>query len=85
MAWTTNSGLSWKTSSLKSPNGYRSCIRIIDGEKMVSCGTNGVDMCNMPNKWWRVSTKGFNVCMVAPGKKLIFFAGDKGKIGLLKL
>ena len=67
------------------PYGYRSCIRVIDGERMVACGTNGVDMCNRPDDWRRVSTKGFNVCMVSPNKKLIFLAGERGKIGVIRL
>ena len=83
--WTTDNGKSWKTPDKAPPSGYRSCIRIIEGSRLVACGSNGVDMCRKPNKWKRISTESFNVCMVSPDKKLIFFAGEKGRIGLLRL
>jgi photosystem II stability/assembly factor-like uncharacterized protein len=83
--WTTDNGKSWKTIDKTPPLGYRSCIGIIEGKRLVACGTNGVDVCSNPNDWKRISNEGFNVCMVTPNKKLIFFAGEKGKIGLLKL
>jgi photosystem II stability/assembly factor-like uncharacterized protein len=84
-AWTTDKGESWNTPAIAPPYGYRSCIRIIEGDKMAACGSNGVDMCAEPNKWERISGEGFNVCMVSPDKKVIFFAGGKGKIGMLRL
>jgi hypothetical protein len=42
-------------------------------------------MCASPNNWRRIADEGFNVCMVSPNKKLVFFGGGKGKIGVLKL
>jgi hypothetical protein len=51
---------------------------------MVSCGTNGVDFTkDGGNDWLSITTEGFNVCMVSPGKKLVFLAGERGKIGQL--
>jgi photosystem II stability/assembly factor-like uncharacterized protein len=85
LAWTTDNGKTWKAPTLAPPQGYRSCIRIIEGERMIACGSNGIDICTKPNKWTRISSEGFNVCMVSPNKKLVFFAGAKGKIGMLKL
>jgi photosystem II stability/assembly factor-like uncharacterized protein len=82
--WTTDEGASWKSPSLAPPYGYRSCIAIIDGEHMVACGVNGVDISKNANNWNSVTKEGFNVCMVSPKKKLVFLAGEKGKIGLLK-
>lgn len=68
------------------PNGYRSCIRFIKKNNWVTCGTNGVDIThNNGNSWNIISTLSFNVCMVLPNKKYVVFAGDKGKIGILKL
>ena len=83
--WTTDQAKSWKTSVSAAPSGYRSCIRIIDGERMVACGTNGVDLCLEPAAWTHVSTESFNVCAVSPDKKRIFFGGGKGRIGMLRL
>lgn len=83
--WTTDGGDSWKTPTITPPAGYRSCIRIINGEKLIACGPNGVDVCDNPNKWKHISDKGFNVCMVSPSKRLVFLAGSKGLIGKLRL
>jgi photosystem II stability/assembly factor-like uncharacterized protein len=83
--WTTDGGKNWKTPVQSPPFGYRSCIRIIEGGKLVACGSNGVDMCNNPADWKHISDEGFNVCMVSPDKKLAFFGGSKGRIGLLRL
>jgi photosystem II stability/assembly factor-like uncharacterized protein len=85
LTWTTDNGRTWRTPTLEPPWGYRSCIRMISGKRLIACGTNGVDLCKDPNKWERISTEGFNVCMPSPNKKLIFLGGDKGKIGILKL
>lgn len=85
LAWTTNNGASWNTLRKASSRGYRSCIQIINGKRLVACGSNGVDMCKSPDKWQSISADGFNVCAVSPNKKLIFFGGANGKIGMLKL
>jgi photosystem II stability/assembly factor-like uncharacterized protein len=85
MLWTTDEGESWRSPNVAPPNGYRSCIRIIDGEKMVACGSKGVDICKSPNNWSNVTKDGgFNVCMVSPKKKMVFLGGERGTIGLLK-
>ena len=53
--------------------------------RSVACGTNGVDIGkDGGNDWFSVTKEGFNVCMVSPKKKLVFLAGDRGKIGQLK-
>jgi hypothetical protein len=50
---------------------------------MVACGTTGVDFAkNGPKRWQRISSEGFNVCMVNKNRE-VFFAGEKGKIGKL--
>jgi len=83
--WTTDEGYKWASPGIAPPYGYRSCIQIIDGDKMVACGTNGVDICKSnPNNWSSVTKEGFNVCMVSPKKKLVFLGGERGKIGQLK-
>jgi photosystem II stability/assembly factor-like uncharacterized protein len=81
--YTKDAGTTWKTSSPGSPSGYRSCIRIIEKNTLVACGTSGVDYAvNAEKDWKNISPESFNVCMVAKGKQ-VFFAGEKGKIGKL--
>ncbi len=83
-AWTKIGSEKWATPSTAQPFGYRSCIAYIGNDKMVSCGTNGVDFTkDGGNDWLSITTEGFNVCMVSPGKKLVFLAGERGKIGQL--
>jgi photosystem II stability/assembly factor-like uncharacterized protein len=86
-AWTKIGSEKWSTPSIAPPFGYRSCIAYVGGNKlkMVACGTNGVDVTkDGGDDWLSVTTEGFNVCMVSPTKKLVFLAGEKGKIGQLK-
>ena len=85
LVWTTDNGASWKAPDGAPPYGYRSCISVIWNKRLVACGPNGVDICRNPNEWKRISGEGFNVCMISPNKKLIFFGGEKGRIGLLNL
>ena len=82
--WTNNNGKAWQTSTGSAPHGYRSCVRIIAGNKMVACGSGGVDLCTNPDEWINISKEGFNVCMVSPNKKLIFLGGGNGKIGMIR-
>lgn len=83
--WTADYGRRWSRPGKSGPSGYRSCIRIIGRRRLVACGTNGVDICSRPHKWKRISAVGFNVCMVSPDRKRIFFGGAGGKIGMLRL
>lgn len=83
--WTKIGSEKWSTPSVAPPFGYRSCIAYIGNDKMVACGSNGVDITkDGGDDWISVTTEGFNVCRVSPTKKLVFLAGEKGKIGMLK-
>ena len=84
--YTNDVGNKWGSPSVAPPFGYRSCIRIIEGNSMIACGTNGVDLAqNGAKEWKNISKEGFNVCMVSPSKKFVFLAGEKGKVGRLVL
>jgi len=82
--WTEDQGKSWQVSGKAPPSGYRSCIRIINGKKLIACGSNGVDICRGADNWKRISGIDFNVCMLTPDKKLVIFGSGKGRIGLLR-
>ena len=84
--FTTDAGKKWGSASVAPPFGYRSCIQLIDDKKMVACGPNGIDISeNGGREWLDISKQGFNVCMVSPNKKQVFFAGEKGKLAILNL
>lgn len=81
--YTTNQGVRWYSAKISSPFGYRGCIRIINNKTLVACGPTGVDFAlNGHREWKKVSSEGFNVCMVSKGKR-VFLAGENGKIGKL--
>jgi photosystem II stability/assembly factor-like uncharacterized protein len=82
--YSLDAGKKWGSPAYAPPFGYRSCITIVEGKQLVACGPNGVDFCNEGgNNWFSVTKEGFNVCMVTPKSKTVFFAGEKGKVGRL--
>ena len=84
--YTTDAGKKWGTPSVAPPFGYRSCIQLINEKTIVACGPNGIDLSqNGGKEWLDISKEGFNVCMVSPNKKQVFFGGEKGKIAVLNL
>jgi photosystem II stability/assembly factor-like uncharacterized protein len=82
--WTSDAGKILKRPGGNTPSGYRSCIAIIDGKRLIACGTNGVDICGQPENWTHISDQGFNTCVVSPDRKRVFFGGG-GRIAMLKL
>ncbi|MDI3319196.1 oxidoreductase [Pinibacter soli] len=66
------------------PTGYRSCAEFIDKNKIITCGTSGVDISNDGGLNWRnISTDGYHVCRKAKKGKALYLAGGKGRIGKL--
>lgn len=63
------------------PNGYRSCVEIVDDKIMVSCGNRGIDIGTI--MWKNISKESFHVVRKAKKGKAVFLAGGKGKIGKL--
>src|SRR4051794_4648234 len=69
---------------LTPPHGYRSCVEYIIKDKLITCGTSGVDISNDGGiNWELISTKSFNVCQKAKKGSKFFLAGSNGKIALL--
>lgn len=80
---TKDGGNSW-TAPVVPPNGYRSCVEFITKQKMVTCGTSGVDVSTDGGMHWQlVSKEGFHVCRRAKNGKAFFLAGSNGKIAKL--
>ncbi len=68
------------------PNGYRSCVIYVNTDKLITCGTNGVDISNDGGRNWKfISTQSFHVCQKAKKGNKVFLAGANGKIGILSL
>jgi len=66
------------------PHGYRSCVEYITKDKLIACGTSGVDISNDAGMNWElISTKSFHVCKKAKQGSKVFLAGANGKIAIL--
>jgi hypothetical protein len=66
------------------PHGYRSCAEYITKDKLITCGTSGVDISNDGGMNWElISTKSFHVCQKAKKGNKVFLAGANGKIAKL--
>lgn len=68
------------------PHGYRSCVEYITKDKLITCGTSGVDISNDGGMNWElISNKSFHVCQKAKKGNKVFLAGSNGKIGMLTM
>jgi photosystem II stability/assembly factor-like uncharacterized protein len=67
------------------PHGYRSCVEYITKERLITCGTSGVDISSDGGRNWSlISKEGFHVCRKAKKGKQVFLAGSNGRIAKLK-
>jgi hypothetical protein len=63
------------------PHGYRSCVEYLDADRMICCGTSGVDFSVDGGMNWRlVSGKSFHVCRKSKEGRLVYLAGTHGVI-----
>jgi photosystem II stability/assembly factor-like uncharacterized protein len=67
------------------PHGYRSCVEYISAQKLITCGSSGVDISTDGGRNWRlISAESFHVCQKAKKGKAVFLAGSKGRIGKIE-
>lgn len=83
IAITQNGGKKWEK-SLNAPHGYRSCVEFINQKKWITCGLTGVDITydDGQNFDW-ISKESFNVCRRSKKGKVVYLAGNNGKIAKL--
>ncbi len=63
------------------PHGYRSCVIYLNRNKLVACGTSGVDVSEDGGMTWKlVSTDGYHVCGKAKRGNAVYLAGGNGRI-----
>jgi hypothetical protein len=71
-------------SPMTAPHGYRSCVEYISENRLVSCGTSGVDISEDGGMNWKlISKESFHVCAKAKEGNAVFLAGINGKIARL--
>ncbi len=66
------------------PFGYRSCVTYISKNKLITCGTSGVDVSEDGGINWRnISRESFHVVQKAKKGKTVFLAGRNGRVAKL--
>ena len=66
------------------PFGYRSCVVFLSKEKLITCGTSGVDVSTDGGINWRtISTESFHVVQKAKKGNKVFLSGSKGRVAML--
>ena len=66
------------------PHGYRSCVEYITRNKLITCGTSGIDVSEDGGlNWKNISKESFHVCMKAKKGTTVFLAGNNGRIAKL--
>jgi photosystem II stability/assembly factor-like uncharacterized protein len=72
--------------SIKSPEGYQSCVEGIDKHIYLSTGTSGTNISTDGGaNWTKIDATSYNVCRKAKKGNLVLLAGDRGKIAILHL
>jgi photosystem II stability/assembly factor-like uncharacterized protein len=77
---TKDGGRNW-VSPTTTPHGYRSCVIYLDDNRLLTCGTSGVDVSEDGGINWRlISSEGYHVCQKAKKGNAVFLAGSNGRI-----
>jgi photosystem II stability/assembly factor-like uncharacterized protein len=78
--------LSWKQIALSNPNGYKSSVEFIDNDRLITCGTSGVDFSNNKGGTWeKISDASFHIVKKHPTKRGAYLAGAGGRISFVEL
>jgi len=81
---TSDQGKTWLTPN-EPPHGYRSCVEYFDKDKLVCCGTSGVDISTDGGMSWQLIDPGsFHVCRKAKKGKVVYLAGGGGKVAVIR-
>jgi hypothetical protein len=81
----TDRGKTWVRPD-RPPHGYRSCVEFIGDDRVLCCGTSGVDISGDDGmNWTLVSHDSFHVCRAAKKGKAVFLAGSGGRVARLVL
>jgi len=82
-ALTRDGGTTWIAPTTP-PHGYRSCVEYVEKNKLICCGTSGVDFSTDGGMSWQlIDTGNFHVCRKAKKGHAVFLAGGNGRIGKL--
>jgi photosystem II stability/assembly factor-like uncharacterized protein len=78
--------LNWDPLALANPNGYKSSVEFIDNNRIITCGTSGVDLSkNKGVSWEKISDVSFHIVKKHPTKSGAYLAGSGGRICFVEL
>jgi photosystem II stability/assembly factor-like uncharacterized protein len=81
--YTMDGGKTWIAPNT-APVGYKSCVIYITKEKLVACGTTGVDVSEDGGKNWRqISKTSFQTVQKAAEGNAVYLSGPRGRIAKL--
>jgi len=81
--YSTNNGKKWIAPATP-PHGYKSCVEFITKNRLITCGTSGVDVSRDGGKNWEfIAKESFHVTRKAKDGSAVFLAGGNGKIAKL--
>jgi photosystem II stability/assembly factor-like uncharacterized protein len=76
----------WKQIVLSNPNGYKSSVEFIDNNRLITCGTSGVDLSKDKGvSWEKMSDAAFHIVKKHPTKTGAYLAGAGGRISFVEL
>lgn len=79
----SDGGKTWQRPAVP-PFGYRSGVTYIDANRLIACGTSGIDLSIDGGREWKsISKESFHVCQKAKEGNAVFLAGKNGRIARL--
>ena len=83
--FSVNDGKTWQKPKIP-PYGFKSSVEFITDEKLIACGTSGVDLSyDAGRRWFNISHASYNVCRAGKFENVVYLAGNNGTIGKLVL
>jgi len=78
--------LNWDSLAVANPHGYKSCVEFIDNNRLITCGTSGVDVSKDKGaSWEKISDASFHIVEKHPTKSRAYLAGSGGRISFVEL
>ena len=75
-----------KKIDIANPKGYKSCVEFLDNDRLITCGTSGVDISkNNGASWETISKESFHIAKKHPTKRGAYLAGSGGRISFVEL
>jgi photosystem II stability/assembly factor-like uncharacterized protein len=75
-----------KKVEVSNPNGYKSSVEFIDNNRIITCGTSGVDLSKDKGaSWEKISDAAFHIVKKHPAKSAVYLAGGGGRISFVEL